>query len=526
VRAALEAARLEPLGVSAGLTGMPAYAIEDRQIIERDITRLSWIGALVVAFLVIFAFGSWRQPLSALFALCWTVAATAGVASLYPGHLTLLSAFFASILLGTGIDFGIHILDRMGEKRTTGLDMKRAAVEAVNELEPALLTGAGTTAGAFFAMQASGFQGFAELGFIAGAGVLLCLGAMVTVLPAQLALIEARGDAVRRWYPRRGSAGVRRFVAVLLALGVLASLAVPAPPFDSDYLNLQPEGSEAVRLERELVARTDYSPLFAVFLVENTEALGDLLWRLADEETVGKVRSLHDLELGGAMLEMTEEQRAAFVTPAGHLAVYAFPAGNVWQPEERDAFLARMRSIDPEVTGMPFLGELMISRSQRALRRTTALAALILCLLVGLSLRRPMAALLAAAPAIATFFAMHALMRVLGIAYNPLDIMALPVVLGLAVDDGVHLVHRFLAEGGNLERTLAGSGRSVLLTSLTTLAAFGCLTFTSHRGLGSFALVLCLGVTCALALSLLLLPEVLHLLRHRLLDDAGTPGRR
>jgi hypothetical protein len=155
----------------------------------------------------------------------------------------------------------------------------------------------------------------------------------------------------------------------------------------------------------------------------------------------------------------------------------------------------------------------------------TGLAILALCLLVDF--RRPLPALLAAAPTLLTLAALPGVMRWLGLAFNPLNVMALPVVIGIAVDDGVHLVHRFLAENGALESTLTGTGRSVALTSLTTLAAFGTLTFAGHRGLASFALVLCLGVALALAFSLFLLPPLLRVARPWLWrTPAGTIVRR
>jgi len=76
--------------------------------------------------------------------------------------------------------------------------------------------------------------------------------------------------------------------------------------------------------------------------------------------------------------------------------------------------------------------------------------------------------------------------------------------------DGVHVVHRFLAERGDIGATLAGTGRAIVLTSATTIAAFGTLAFTSHRGLASFALALVIGVGSALVLSVVVLPGLLQ----------------
>jgi predicted RND superfamily exporter protein len=95
------------------------------------------------------------------------------------------------------------------------------------------------------------------------------------------------------------------------------------------------------------------------------------------------------------------------------------------------------------------------------------------------------------------------------------------MVLGIAVDDGVHITHRFLEETGDLQRTLAGTGRAVLLTSLTDVAALGSLALTRHQGLASFALALTAGVTAGLVLSLLALPPLLALSRSRLLAPSS-----
>jgi len=119
-------------------------------------------------------------------------------------------------------------------------------------------------------------------------------------------------------------------------------------------------------------------------------------------------------------------------------------------------------------------------------------------------------ALLATLPTLLGAGGMVALMALFRVSFNPLDVMALPLVLGIAVDDGVHIVHRFLAEGGDVSATLRGTGRSVVLTSLTSLAAFGVLAFARHRGLASFGAAAGLGVAASLVLSVLVLPQALR----------------
>jgi predicted RND superfamily exporter protein len=543
VRTILAAAELDALGVSAGLTGLPQYALDDRDVIRRDVSRLSLLSLVAIAVVFAAGFHELRRPGLGMVAVLVAVAVTAGVVSIFPGHLTLLSAFFAAILLGLGVDFGIHLITRTEDRVAAGETECDAVAGAAGDLAPALLTAAATTAAVFFSMVWSGFRGFAELGIVTGAGVAICLAATIVVLPALLAATARRARPQRVAAPPRSRPRLLErvlpklqspHVAVALALAALAGLLVTVvgggPGFDADYLALQPKNSEAVRLERAMVERSDLSPQFAAFVVETEDAARELVDRLLDDDTVGEVRSITDLDglvdAAGRPLEIPDAWRAALVSPTGRFAVYAYPEGDVWDPRQRDAFLAHMREIDPAVTGMPFLGALMVERSRRAMTRTALIGGAIVLLAVFLDLRRPSLVLVAVAPTALTLVALHALMRLLGIAWNPIAVMALPVILGIAVDDGVHLVHRFLDEGGDLERTLAGGGRAVVLTSLTTLAAFGALVPTAHRGLASFAQVAVIGVGCALVLSLFVLPAGLVAAQRRRRRALGGGARQ
>lgn len=506
-----------PPGVRIGFTGLPQYAVDDRNAVERDLARLSPVSFVLVLGLFAGAFRTIRRPLAAMAAVAVAVAVVCGLATLYPGHLTLLSAFFGTILFGLGADFGIHLVERVErEVAPPGAGSARTAegarvVAAVEALGAPLATAALTTACAFFTLGASGFRGFAELGWIAGAGVLVSLLATVTVLPALLTLLPARRPLRRPRPDRIGTAILRLqrpwLAAGLAAAAILGPLAV-RPSFDSDYLDLEPRGSEAVRWEREMVDRSPYSTQFAAFSVASRQEAESLARSLRTEETVAEVHwagELPPVPPTPALAALA----ARFVSPSGEHAVYAYPRGDAWDPAVRDRFLDRMVAIDPEVTGMPVLARFMIDRSLRALRRASLLSVLVVGLWVLLDLKSVRLTVLALSPAVLGMGGLVAAMGVLGVDFNPLDVLALPVVIGIAVDDGVHLVHRFREERGELARTLRGAGRSVVLTSATSLAAFGSLAVADHRGLASFALVLALGVAAALAVSVVVLPTAL-----------------
>jgi predicted RND superfamily exporter protein len=104
------------------------------------------------------------------------------------------------------------------------------------------------------------------------------------------------------------------------------------------------------------------------------------------------------------------------------------------------------------------------------------------------------------------------LMGLVGIDLNPANLIGIPLILGIAVDYGVHIVHDALERPGPY-RISASTANSVLVDALTTILGFGALMVASHKGLESLGRVLTLGVTTCTITSLVLLPAILSLLR-------------
>ena len=89
---------------------------------------------------------------------------------------------------------------------------------------------------------------------------------------------------------------------------------------------------------------------------------------------------------------------------------------------------------------------------------------------------------------------MLGIMYLTGMKYNYMNLIAVPIILGIGIDDGVHALHRFREERGagieRIERSYRHVGRAILLTSLTTMIGFGSLTFYEMRGMASFGAVM------------------------------------
>jgi predicted RND superfamily exporter protein len=107
---------------------------------------------------------------------------------------------------------------------------------------------------------------------------------------------------------------------------------------------------------------------------------------------------------------------------------------------------------------------------------------------------------------------MFGLMGIVGIDLNPANLIGIPLILGIAVDYGVHIVHDALERPGPYAIS-PSTANSVLVDALTTILGFGALMVASHKGLESLGRVLTLGVTTCTITSLVFLPAVITMMR-------------
>jgi len=143
-------------------------------------------------------------------------------------------------------------------------------------------------------------------------------------------------------------------------------------------------------------------------------------------------------------------------------------------------------------------------------RNAAMLTLVVVFLLLWWDFRRVGFALMAMVPLIVGAFWMVGAMFLSGLQLTMVNLMGLPLILGIGIDDGVHLLHRFRYEGsGNIGSVFKSTGKAVLLTSLTTMLAFGSLVFATYRGLGSLGIALFIGVAACFLTSVLFLPALL-----------------
>jgi hypothetical protein len=101
-----------------------------------------------------------------------------------------------------------------------------------------------------------------------------------------------------------------------------------------------------------------------------------------------------------------------------------------------------------------------------------------------------------------------------GIPFNPANIMTLPLVIGIGVTNGIHILNRF-AEEKNPSILAKSTGKAVLVSGLTTIVGFGSLVIAEHQGIQSLGWVMAVGTATCMTAGLTFLPALLTLMARR-----------
>ena len=645
VRQALESTRAEFPGLEVGLTGRPALQADEMETTDRDMTRAAIIAVLFVGVLFMVVLHGWLRPFLVLLSLAMAMAWSFGFATVTVGELNLLSVVFALVLVGIGVDFGIHVVMRYVEAHGKGLGVEDSVRVALLRTGPGVILGAVTSVCAFYSVLGSDFIGLAQLGLIGGTGVLFCLISMMVVLPAML-LQAGKKKLFPSSIPRITAMPLleRFFKRPKLVLGILLLITLLALPglfkvrFNYNLLELQARGLESVEYEMILVEAADESSWYAIITARTLEEVKGLTKKLMSIPSVGRVESvldfipdqqeqksaeyrkaarallnvpdqlpqkhpLNEQQLIAALLHVSEtlenlaeklfvagakkelslveknmdavdsailqlgqypgrisrlkglesalgqdiisslsqlkrwlgaksvtpnnlppSLRDLYVGKDGSFQIKISPTGDVWDFDALGHFLKDLRKVDPHVSGVP----VGVYESARLMHRTFLQAAALTILLVSLILwlyaRSVRYVMLTILPLSISMLWLLELMGWLGLHFNLANFFAIPILIAIGVDGGVH----FLARWREIEPMLAdrptqsgvgglfftGTPTAVALSFTTTMIGFGGLLFAQHRGLASLGAIMVLGSLMGMLACLFVLPPILKLMGH------------
>jgi len=286
---------------TATITGRPALEADEMATSDHDTKFAEILGlSLVFVALWIFLRNIWLVVVAEL-GLGVGIGWTFGWATLSTGRLNLLSLVFVIALIGIGMDYLIQILTRYRHEKKRYARPKAIWARVFRYASPPISTACAGAAGAFLVAKFTNFAGAGELGIIAGGGLLLCLAAGYTLIPALLTIFPAHCGIVtaEKRYTDPASANRMSFGKLIIpALWVIVSvgglwLALP-PKFDPDLIKLQAQGLPSVKLVHKLP--TWYAAVMSDDLNELLAARTKIFAGVDDKSTILRTDSVLDAQ--------------------------------------------------------------------------------------------------------------------------------------------------------------------------------------------------------------------------------------
>jgi len=649
VRAAIERADPESLGVNVRMTGTYPFNSSTNAVINSDMLRTTIVSSIGVFVIFLIAFGSVFYSIIAVVPLLISVVLTMCWAKFAVGGLNLVTTFLPALVLGLGIDYAIHIISRYAEERANGSSLNRALSQSILHKGEASFYAAATTSLVFVGLLLAKSRALFEMGVISSVGVLIAFAVTLFLLPAMITLAHfvfrgrmrqrehVAGYAARLAGFVRGITGKARaiFVIVLVLTFFIAFQAARTAFVFSDT-DLIPH-VESQEVMDEILDKFADSPAgigsFFTFYAATGQELREIVSRLSEHELVEKVESavdnvpvdlteqqrvLNNLDiqgyvgqldtlgqsveersaalaeirnllaqyallqygaslsgeveialqsseileqlraiqdrltaldssyalesvdaLRGALLELDanlqevrelppaddllrdillsypESIRTQYLTRDGEFVIQARVSRTIYDAANLDAFDQYAASFSDNYFGMPLVVKQLEQYMKRDFYLSTLLAAGLITLLLWVSLRGWIRALLAGAPLVLGYIWMLGGMRLMSIDFNFLSITISPLLIGIGVDNGIHILHRTIEErakglDGAIERGVGSTAVAVIVTSLTTMLVFGSLLVARTPGLRMLGASALLGIGFALLFCLLFLPAALH----------------
>ncbi|MGZ4970000.1 MAG: MMPL family transporter [Methylobacter sp.] len=284
--------------VSIRMTGETALEHEELESVTKGAT-LSGLLSLVLVFIVQWiGLRSVRLLITTYLVLVMGLILTAGFAAVTVGHLNVISIAFASLYIGLGVDYAVHICLHYREGKADGLSNSEAILISIRDVGSSLFLCALATAIGFFAFIPTDYAGVSELGVISGGGIFIGLIISLTVLPALFCVFPVNNIKPIRspltpkfiiTFPFRHATGIK-IVSILLGIG--ACFVLIDLTFDYNPINLRDPDSESVLTIKELLTSKTESPFALTALANNLEAADKISAQLKQQPSVHETITL------------------------------------------------------------------------------------------------------------------------------------------------------------------------------------------------------------------------------------------
>ncbi len=571
------------------------------QTAKRDMSQLLPISLLVLIVLLRLAYGNFRDTFLSLSAVVIVIAMMYAFATLMGWSFDPVLMAVPIMMVGMGIDYGIHLILRYREEKISN-PRRKAMYIAVVSVGTALLFTSITSMGGFLSNVVSSLEAIRRFSIMAAVGFIFSFVIMTSYIPAVKLLGHGKEKRVKEnltsYLGTLGGVAAAKAPLLPIAVAVLFSTMgiFSALHLDTqfDMKDFAPQGSEIVErydyISEHFNASQEYSYIYVEGNIATEEAIRAMLEVSSHLKHSPYVVSEYGVQsIANMLVDYGTAERGeiyyneTFVTmyresdtdgdgiPDKNVArLIAWLCDNVPGAESlvhitRDDLyeaifvvrtdsegMSRVREMeadlwnataplkhvagitDVEVTGSAIVSQATIDEinfnQMRSMLLSIAFSAILLTALFHYRYRCPELGLISALPIIFVVTWNWGVMRLLNIPLNVMTNTIAAICVGLGIDYGIHVTHRFLEESEKFysvdEAVMTATnriGRGLTGSSLTTITSVGVLTLSVIPPLREFAMILAISIAFSYISSLLVLPSLLKLWRKRRIRRGRDP---
>ena len=551
--------------------------------ILNNIYSLSILSVIITTFVLLFHYRRFKSIVIILFPLIIGIIFNFALAQLLIGSLNMLTGFLSGILIGLGLDFGIHLYSRyLLEKQSH--PWKDALANSIANTGIASLGGALTTASAFYGITISDFKGFNEFGFIAGNGILLTSFSIMLFFPVVIVIYERlshisvfkiKGTLNQFSYKKKRGGFYKKFrfnypyIRVLFLFVTVFSIYFALQlRYENDFSKIKGKSAELRTFTDKTEAILKFTVKPIIIMSTNPDVINQLATIYTEnisnntfeimascqsiglfipkdqnkklaiikrlKKTYQQYSSTIDTEINDpyfsslirsglkakkiTLNNLPEEIRKQFVSKDGktyflivhgekHIYRY-IPKLRIFQDEIESVEHLKGQFQSAGITYILTSIQQMIKEETRYILITVLIAVFFTIFIL---FRKIKDVFIIFSTLSFGILIMLGIMGFANVRFNLLNMIALPIILGIGVDGAIHICHRLNEFKGEAPHLIMDQILQViLLSSFTTAIGLVTLNFASYTGLQSIGTVTVIGLISTIISSLFFLPAFLN----------------
>ncbi len=553
-----------------GITGGYVIAAQEEQVMKGDI-QTCMIGSMIgISILFLLAYRRFSVLIFIILPLAVGLQLALGVMALFFGQVHIISVAFSAVVLGLGVDFAIHVYDRYGSERAKGSSLETATYNAIFKTGTAVFVGGLTSLTAFIVLTFTGSPVLQQIGWLVSLGLLFSLLSILWALPAWLNWLEKRNPKrQQKPFSLLGTETLAKVIdnhprKLIIFSAFLVIMALPGMRFihfEKSLEALHPEGLEALSVRSAIFEH--YSKGITGIFVSFEANSAEEFWQksaqidadlLTFDNEIGSFASLTTVT-SPQTFHINQEGRYNIQTilQKYRLSIDSFPVlqqlamapipidqesknlstvklhqrffiqeddkyiGITWVNGRSKQLITELQTLwqdqDVMVVTLDMAMDSLMATAKTNMIRTVGLAFIIVVTILLIFFRSLKTGFLALLPMVLGVIVTTGVMGWMGVSFNLINFIILPILIGIGLDDGIHIMDRY-RETRNIHTTITSTGRSILLTSLTTSLGFGSLALAKYHVLANMGLLTIIGVSSCFFFSAVFLPALLSLKGH------------